>query len=170
MGQINRIPNGFLDLLGTETGGRNPSSSPELVSPTLRMNELYSSQTLSVVNWATNSTNVGDSNSITIGNDETWILYSASMNTNSPLAGDRDVISMSLDRLPRDAAGAAPPQIFVADLLSLSVDSDPTDALVFPVPFVLGHGVIVRIDVVDRLGGAANRVVNATLLIGRLVG
>lgn len=170
MGQINRIPQGYLDLVGTETGGKNPSLAPESVSPILRMNELYSAQTLSAVNWATNSTAVGDSNSITVPSDEIWVCYSASMNTNSPLVGDHDVVAMSVDRLPRDAAGAAPPTIFVASLLSLSVNSDPNDSILFPVPFVLSHGVIVRLDVVDRVGGAPNRVVNATMMVGRLIG
>lgn len=170
MGQINRIPNGFLDLLGTETGGKNPSQAPEVVAPVLTMNELYSSQTLESKNFGINSLAAGNNNFIIVPDSETWILYAVACNTIAPLVGDADQVGVYLDRLPRSAAPGNIAQIAQLNLLSIGVASTPADAATFPTPLVIGHGVRVVANIQQRAGGATLRVVNVNVTIGRLNG
>ena len=170
MGQINRIPIGYLDLLGTETGGKNPAAAPELISPTLSMNELYASQTLAGKNFALNSVAVGNNNFITVPNDEAWILYGLGANTISPLAGDEDQIGVFLDRMPRSAAPGNVSQLTTFKLISIGVNQTPSETLLFPTPFVIGHGTRVIANIQQRAGGAALRTVNINLTVGLLRG
>ena len=170
MAGINRLPLGYLDLVGTETGGKNPSQADENVSPVILMNELYGSQTLKPESFATNSTNVGDNNFTTVPADETWILYSISFDVISPLAGDQDTVGLFIDRLPRSAIPGATALLFVGDLLAVSNNDTPAASLMLPTPIVLHHGVRCIAQVMRRAGGAANRVVNVKMLVGALQG
>lgn len=171
MSQINRIPIGYLDLLGTETGGRNPSEGVEAVSPILVMNELYLAQTLNNKNFATNSTAVGNNNFFEVPADETWLLYSISADVIQPLVGDFDQVTIALRSLPRSGPSASGTATIAAlNMETKAAGSQPRDAVFLPNPFVLSHGVEVIAEISDRAGGAANRVVNISMLVGELKG
>lgn len=170
MGQINRIPRGYLDLVGTETGGKNPSDSSETVSPIVDMSELYSSQALRSINFAINSLVVGSSSNILVPSEETWLLYSAGMHVTSPLLGDQDNVALFAGQLPRGGPAAGFALLWRAELLSIGVAQTPTDTILFPVPLTFQGGTKFITTVHQRAGGTANRVVNVTLLIAALKG
>lgn len=170
MGQINRIPRGYLDLVGTETGGKNPGDASEVVNPTIEMRELYASQTLKSINFAINSLVVGSSSTISVPPEDSWILYSAGMHVNAPLLADQDNVALFAGQLPRGGPAAGFALLWRAEMLSIGVAQTPTDTILFPVPLIFQGGTKFITTVHQRAGGVANRVVNVTLLVGALSG
>lgn len=170
MGQINRIPVGYLDLVGTETGGKNPSNAPEVVSPTISMDQFYAAQTLRSQNFATNNTAVGNNNFIEVPAGESWIVYSVSADVIQPTSTDLDSVVVALRSLPRADSAAATASIANFLLDGIAGGDHPVDTTRFPVPFILTSGIEVIAEISGRVGGAANRVVNISLLTGVLRG
>lgn len=75
MGQVNKIPLGYLNMLQSQTGGRNPANTSDVVSPTVEMSEFYHAQNLSNEWVQLVHVGVNVSSTIQVPADEAWFLW-----------------------------------------------------------------------------------------------
>lgn len=72
--QTNRIPSGFLDLVGAETGGKTPAQYGDVLSASVDLTELFAGQTLCANGQGISHTSAGNSFQFEIPNEEAWLL------------------------------------------------------------------------------------------------
>jgi len=74
MGQINKIPLGYLNMLGAQTGGKNPFNASEILAPTQEMTPFYHAQNMRTIQ-ASGVAVQGGSRTVTVPADEVWFIY-----------------------------------------------------------------------------------------------
>ncbi len=153
MAQVNRIPRGFLDFVGAQTGGKNPPVTENAVSPTIEMTPFYQAQTLAGVNDTVAHTVVGSSLNVAVPEGETWLLFAASIRTTYP-ANSFDQWELTLNELPRGNVIdlASFPAIWSTRVLgNLAVPGQrDIDSVSFPTPYPLSAGTIIRATTTQR--------------------
>jgi hypothetical protein len=162
MGQINRIPLGYLGMLGTKTGGKNPFVSAEQVNPVVEMTPFYHAQGLSIETGSLTFVNVLEFVDLTVPSDEAWFVYAVSVQSGFTLVGDRLGVIFSLFSTP-----AGPPNnsmvIGQSGLLELvGAIGTVGEAVQFPNPLPIVGGSKLRCTVTDSNVGK-------TLLFSALV-
>lgn len=155
MGQVNRIPNGFLDLLGVESLGRNPPLFSDAVSPIVNLNEFYSGQTLSCHEEDLIHDDVDQQALVTVPEGETWLLRSVGLESDSWGAASRtEQWEFSVDSLPRQETGVATAKgtIYTTPFFNAIGGTQKNIASYFlAAPLVCISGVVLRARIINRI-------------------
>ena len=171
MSRINRIPLGYLDLVGTETGGKTPSDASEEVSPVVEMEEFYSAITLSSEQFSFNNNVVGDFGQSDVPDGEIWKVYSIGVNELRATALDMSDIAVFFGRLTRsDSAGNFALMFDTGKLINDFATGRASASILLPRPVHLASGSRVLAQVQDRTGTAPLRVTDISLLVAKFEG
>jgi len=167
VGQVNRIPSGFLDLLGVESLGRNPPAFSDAVAPVVVMNELYLAQTLSTHTIDLTHNVTGDQALVTVPAEETWILRSVGIHSQTWAALARqEQWHFSFQNPPRPATGAATSEgdIFTTPVLeTVVIPHELTAAHTLGAPIAFLSGSVLKCRLVALNGpGAHTTAINWT--------
>ena len=173
MGQVNRIPNGFLDLLGVESLGRNPPQFLDVITPIVDLTEFYAGQTLSSHEVDFSHSSPGDQTIVRVPEGETWLLRNCSVvATNLALTSDIEVWQFSLQDTARNSTGGATEDSIIAvspRLVLFAAGGGRTAAFGFYLPspgLALTSGTILKARIIDR-SGAAPRVSQINFMFNR---
>lgn len=79
MGIVQRIPRGYLSLIGAQTSGRNPDVATEEVRPTIDMTRYYDGYFVDFESLSFVANAAGVTHNIDVPAAETWILLGMSM-------------------------------------------------------------------------------------------
>lgn len=169
--QTNRIPFGFLDLIGAEVGGKTPPVYADEVKPTVDMTELYLGNTLSVANNTFAHTAAGQTVLVSVPDGETWLLRACSSRT-SPAVGAADFEQWNfrvndLVRGETGVAGAFPIYFTTKLLTGVLVGQFLSDSFYLPRPLSLLSGTRLEANLIQRDANAA-RTVRIQYLINRM--
>lgn len=170
MGQVNRIPSGFLDLLGVESLGRNPPLFSDAISPVVNLTEFYAGQTLSAHSVPFAHSTEDAQTVVFVPEGETWFLRGVSaLSQAAPGTGVRETWAFMLDNLPRQETPAGTTVEPVIATLELPAALDNTDklcgSLFLPSPIALISGVALKGRIVARSAGT--RTTELTWLFNR---
>ena len=130
-------------MLGTETGGKNPSQASEVVAPVVDMTRLYDGQALSIEAAGGTPAAIGETRIISVPQNEAWIIYGVGFNQTVVVVTDGILVSFAIDGafLSGDSGFhfvARSPDM-IATGLSVG-NSSLTFSHQFPVPFQLAGG------------------------------
>lgn len=171
MTDINRIPRGWLNLLGVQTSGKNPNVALETVQPVTEMSQLLYGDRMSSEQTTFTPTTTPQVFTHIVPSDEIWILFGASMSMNgaapNPSVATWD---LNLRRFP-NAGGAGGQGLWstiILDNTGLAAGATAYQSTTFPVPLVLQGGVEFLIN--HRISVGALHGISMTLLIARLNG
>jgi len=144
MAQTNRIPSGFLDLVGAETGGKNPNQYTDAVRSSVDMRELYLGQTLGSDTHTFVVASEGQTSGLmVVPQDEAWLLRSLSTQWTAADAATRFTVGVQLPDTPR--GDAAFPMIWQSELQVVSaVGFIVFDAFYLPSPLLLLAGQVIQ--------------------------
>jgi len=155
VGQVNRIPNGFLDLLGVQSLGRNPPLFSDAISPTVDLTEFYSGQTLSSHTEDLTHTAEDDQVVVFVPEGETWFLRAVSFQS-AILASTQqyEAWQFTVDNLAREATGGATSEaaVWVSKRVigQLIVGFRETDAFYLGTPLALTSGTVLKARIIAR--------------------
>ena len=122
MGSVNRIPRGFLDLVGGQTQGKNPPVFSDGLSPTVDMTPLYLAQTLGTHKEIFSHTIAGEQRATVIPSDEIWWLLSLGTSAFASTAGEFEQWAFVVKDVIRESGEATNlPQIHVTPIAITSV-------------------------------------------------
>jgi hypothetical protein len=171
MGQVNRVPSGFLDLVGSQSQGQTPPLYSDALSPVVDLRELYLAQTLSQQCETKAHVAFGATQDFTVPAGETWLVRSVSWYAVLPLTGT-ERWAWSILRPARGTTGAAVIQetyLYASALKSVAINNQMmADAYYFPHPIALLNGTILRATILERDAGAV-RNTNVSVLMNRLL-
>lgn len=171
MGAINRIPRGYIDLLGQTTSGETPSEARNFVQPILNMDPLYLAQTLSWHNDTVAHTAVSTSVEVDVPQNETWLLYSWGVRTATGASSDFEEWALEALTFPRP--GADPGQFPQLDTSGLLTGAGAAQFIVYGKTFgqviPLTAGTTLRAILYKR-DGNASRTTRWQLMMARLKG
>lgn len=173
MAQINRIPRGYLDFIGAQTGGKNPPDASDSVAPVIDMTPFYQAQTMAMVNDTLSHTVVGSSLLVRVPENQTWLLWSASVRSTYP-ANSFDQFEFIIQELPRgDVIDIASfPSVFNTRLMgNLAVAGQrDIDSTSFPVPYPMAAGTLIRATTTQRDALAVARTARIQYVISQYNG
>jgi len=154
MGQVNRIPNGFLDLLGVQSLGRNPPLFSDAVSPTVDLTEYYSAQTLSSHTEDFTHTAADQQVVVFVPEGETWLLRGFSVYT-TPLGSvsESEDWSFMVQNLARGSTGGATsePVLWNTGRLSpIIANNKVAAAFMLPAPLMMTSGSVTKARLTQR--------------------
>lgn len=151
MGQINKIPLGFLNMLGSQTGGKNPFNVNEVVAPTVEMIPFYHAQAMQIM--STNFTPAGnlDSQTIVVPNDESWFVYVINNSELTTLGNDSIRWQIGITA-PKSGNTNIPIHTDPVSLGGGAAVTQIASAVRFNPPLPLVAGTIIRQTVVDLVG------------------
>lgn len=156
MGQINKIPLGYLDMLRSQTGGKNPFFASETVNPVVDMTPFYHALEMDGSSVTLAYTGVGDSVDITVPSDEAWFVYTWGFSAQASANTDRVHWLVNVLRLPGGSAVIGP--LIASTIQSSSAPDNQTGFMVgsvqFPVPIPLTAGAIIRSTVAGQTGSS----------------
>lgn len=158
MGQVNRIPNGFLDLLGVLSLGKNPPAFADQIAPVVDLVDFYSAQTLSGHNHVLNHAAVGDNVEVFVPEGETWFLKGVSIQALFTATTFQEQWRFGFQNPPRSSTGGGTfePNIWVSRLLTVSLTNrEVGDAFYLDNPLPLISGTVLKAKILFRDGGAA---------------
>lgn len=114
MGSVNRIPRGFLDLVGAQTQGKNPPVYSDGLSPTVDVTQFYLAQTLAAHKEIFAHTIAGQQIATVVPSDEVWWLLSLSTSAFASTANEHEQWAFIINDVIRDSGEATNlPQIHV---------------------------------------------------------
>ena len=154
--QTNRIPHGFLDLVGAEVGGKTPPVYADLVGPYVDMTELYLAETLAAEGVTFNHGAALATTFVTVPDDEAWLLRALGVNGTLSNTGQLERWRFDLIRLPREDSSNLGATIWVTDELTVPVNNQGiSQALWVPAPVLLLPGVRINATIIQRDTAAA---------------
>lgn len=106
MGAINKIPLGLLNMLGSQTGGKNPFDLAEVVRPTVDLTPFYHAQAFKTTAVSLAYAAVGDNVQMEVPAGESWFLYSIGVTILSVAGADRASFGVYLRDLPKSGTDA----------------------------------------------------------------
>ena len=160
MGQINKIPLGYLNMLGSQTGGKNPFFAAEQVNPTVEMAPFYHGSAMAVSTDVLVSTAPGDEVTRFVPANEAWFLYS--IGASGSVLGSSAVrdLQVNLQHLPRSSSPTLPGQIATLTSSTASAAGDVIAASqLFPVPIPLIAGTSIQ-TIINRRSGATTMTIS----------
>lgn len=157
MSVLNRVPRGFLDLMGSISQGRNPPQYVDAVSPIVDVRALYLGSVLGVCAIDAAHTARGQSFPMVQGDNELWLLRGLSCRVLAYTAANNyEKWEVGLQRpvleAENNAVAGAAPLIWTSDTLAPGanfVDGD-SDSIVFDEPIVLQPGVGLVWHIIQR--------------------
>ena len=159
MGQVNRIPNGFLDLLGVESLGRNPPAFADAIQPMVNLTEFYAAQTLSSHEEDFNHTAAGDQVIVRVPSEETWFLRSVSVRADGLAStSEIEVWEFGIQDTARNSTGGATEESIIAvspRLITFASGGGRSASFGFYLGspgLALTAGTILRARIIDRSG------------------
>ena len=171
MGEVNRIPRGFLDLIGAQTQGKNPPVFSDGLSPIIDMTPLYLAQTLGAhkLNFA-HTVNAAQA-SVTVPSDEVWLLLSLGTQAFASTVGEFEQWAFIINDVIRES-GAAPtlPQFHVTEVATnIAINQLLATGFTLPSMIVLQGGMKIIAKLVQR-DATASRSTALEYLFYRLKG
>ena len=122
MGDVNRIPRGFLDLVGAQTQGKNPPVFSDGLSPIVDMTPLYLAQTLGTHKEIFAHTVAGQQIATVVPSDEIWLLLSLGTSAFASTAGEFEQWAFVAKDVIRESGEATHlPQMHVTPVAITSV-------------------------------------------------
>jgi len=160
---INRIPIGYLDLVGTQTGGKNPSQANEIVAPVVDMELFYAAQALADhhENFAHNA--IADVLKFEIPSNEAWAVYTISFFETAPATTDKTVAALGVHHLQR---GGPTAQLFSGTLTPITAGGTDIVTNRLDVPIIFLPGTEFVLQIFDRVGAGA-RTLQCDMLIAK---
>lgn len=158
MGVINRVPDGFLDLVDSQTQGRTPPAFIDAVAPTLDMGELYRAQLLANLTLNVNHTGVGNTFQFIVPNNEVWALVAAAVNLPGVSSAVSEAWEGAIGRFPRILTGGDDPTpaftFFRTPIMGVTTTgSDESHVEFLPRPLYLPAGATIVFSLRERDGG-----------------
>lgn len=172
--QTNRIPGGFLDLIGAETGGKNPPIYDDSVQPTVDLFELYAAQTLSAFNTTIAHENSGEVVTTTVPDGEVWIVRAVSVLMTLGALTEYERWTFRVQTLPRlgpeESIPSPFPSFWTSRLIApnLIANQPLVDSFALPAPLVCSPGVTLAARILERDAGLP-RTTRLQWLISRLL-
>ena len=122
MGSVNRIPRGFLDLVGAQTQGKNPPVFSDGLSPIVDMTPLYLAETLGTHKIIISHTVSAQQEAVTVPTGEVWLLLSLGTSALAATVGEFEQWAFLLNNVIRESGVATNvPQIHVTEIAINSV-------------------------------------------------
>jgi len=173
MGQVNRIPSGFLDLLGVESLGRNPPLFSDAISPIADLTEFYAGQTLSIHTEDFVTSAAQQQVVVRVPSEETWFLRGVSVQCTTLLPTTMwEQWSFVCQDLARNSTGGATAEhtLAVSPLLlnqGGATGVQPQWGFYFPQPgLAFTSGSIIKARIIER-DALAGRTTACNFLINR---
>lgn len=165
MGQINRIPIGYLDMLGSQTGGKNPFDAADVVNPVIAMQPFYHAQGMSIESAPAFVVNaLLDFAQLEVPQNEVWFVYNVSCQAAFTTAAGAVELVYSLFSTP---AGVPNNSMVIGDTGLLNATLAVAvigNAIQFPTPLPLVAGSRLRATVGDFTGTAVTTITFAALV------
>ena len=156
MTQINRIPQGYLDFLQAQTGGKTPPEVADAVIPSIDLDELYA-QHLHAAYQANVLTGLGTTTVVTVPEGESWMLRGIGTFVTLASNLDEDSLQFSLSRHPRTIPGSAlfpEANIWVTPTIRVANNGDQlANAILFPKPYLMPAGMRITAERTEFAGG-----------------
>lgn len=152
MGQVNRIPRGFLDLVGAQTQGKNPPLFSDGLSPIVDITPFYLAETVGIDRLNLAHTVVGNVGTFIIPQDETWSIIAVGSTAVVALATEFEQIQWQTLSTPRQVpVGTVPAVFFTTPLLSVTtINQTLAHGFVLPRQLVLNGGVQIQARIAQR--------------------
>ena len=163
MNQTNRIPGGFLDLLGAETGGKTPPFYDNKIQPALDMNELYLAQTLTnYTDDVTHSASFAELR-INIPSNEFWMIRAVAVQTELyASAAELERWDFCIRRFPRGGQGPIDTDTpyHSMEVLAPFNNQPAAESFWIPAPLLLPPGtqLVARLGSRDATGSRTTRI------------
>lgn len=100
MPRLFRTPEGLLDLIGQRVGGTYPKEVSEVVVPTLDVGDLLAGRLLAVETAPSLTSNLGDTVTLTVPDNEVWVLLSVNFEFVTALNSNRLAVAIGVRNLP----------------------------------------------------------------------
>ena len=168
MGSINKIPLGFLSMIQSQTGGKNPSQSADFVSPVIDMSEFYHAQNLSNEWVQLVHVGVNVSSTIEVPSDEAWFLWAIGVvQPHQTSAVDFVWGSVGLNRLPKSGL-IQPVELFTFKIgpTSGAANGRMEQGVTFGQRIPLVSGTQIQTSITDRAAVGA-RTLTTNLLVSK---
>jgi len=151
MGVLYRTPEGFLDLTGQRVGGKYPQAVSDAAVPVLDVTGLLNGRLLASEGGISLSTNVGDEVSVTVPDNEVWLVLSVGVEFDVVSIGFDAVFKLYLRSLP---GSTAPSNKFLLGAIDYGLNKlDATailgDAILLPQPVCVPAGAEIVAEVSD---------------------
>lgn len=152
MGSVNRIPRGFLDLVGAQTQGKNPPIFSDGLSPIIDMTHLYLAQTLGTHKENLSHTVAGEQIATAVPNDEVWWLLSIGTTSLAAVTTEIEQWAFILNDVIREGGAATNlPQIHVTPVMSISVINQLMNSgFTLPSPILIQGGMEIIAKLTQR--------------------
>lgn len=160
MGRVNRVPRGFLDLLGTQAQGQTPPEFSEILAPTVDLQDFYVSDALAGVRKDVSFGAEGVTQFI-VPTDEIWLLRGGSVTTVLDSSTRYEQWALQVSSLPRSSelnavTGDQSSYLWVSPLLQVQANNERViAACTLPAPFVMLPGTAVNWRLTQRDAAAA---------------
>jgi len=155
MSGINRIPVGYLDLVGTQTGGKTPSQANEIVAPVVEMLGFYGQQAAAALAITMNHAAVPSQFTTEVPSDECWHLLSCAVRENQPAGTERSIWCVGVNNLPRSSVSSDTGWIFRLDVKGVTAGANAMFVQRLEQPVFLLPGTQLVCELLDRDAGAA---------------
>ena len=157
MGDVNRIPRGFLDLIGAQTQGKNPPVFSDGLSPIVDMTPLYLAQTLGTHKETLLHSNNAEQLAVVVPSDEVWWLLSVATTSLSTVAGSFEQWAFIIKDVIRETGGATHlPAIHVSPLVTISlINQLLATGHTLPAPILIQGGMELIAKLMQRDANAA---------------
>lgn len=152
MGQINRIPLGYLDMLQSQTGGKNPFDASESVVPVVEMSPFYQMQHFGGSVHVGNSAPVNTVNQLIVPQGVVWFLHGSSYFWTAIAPLDSASFRMVLRNLPQSGSALIPIHMFQTQV-AIAIGDRASDSILFPNLIPLQGGTQINWHVESNTGG-----------------
>ena len=152
MGDVNRIPRGFLDLIGAQTQGKNPPVFSDGLSPIIDMTPLYLAETLGAHKLNFSHTVSAQQAAVVIPTGEVWLLLSVGTQAFATTVGQFEQWTFLINDVIRES-GAAPnlPSFHVTEVATnLAVNQTLATGFTIPSMIVVQGGMEIIAKLVQR--------------------
>ena len=160
--QTNRIPTGFLDLVGAETGGKTPPIYADVLGAQVDVTELLLGQTLCGLNQTWNHNAVGNVATMSVRPDEAWLLRYVAISDPLALVTDLTEIQVGLWNASRQEYGNDLAFFWTSREIQIPAVGDVgSDSFALPEPILLMPGTTIYWQMRKRAGAARNATISA---------
>ncbi len=159
MGKLNRTPEGFLDWTGQRVGGRYPTEISDVVAPTVDVSDFLGGRLIAAEQGSFATSAVGDSVTLTVPQNENWLLFGVSCFFISTAGVDDVRWQIVLTNLPGSSSPAniipiQAPFDTAPGLNVIAVNGPPALYFARPIPLSPGCQIVYTIVQTNAVGNA----------------